>query len=457
MASYTQVTDAQRNGIISSCRLISVTHRGHSIPTAGYRKPPLDPALPTPKSGKFLTVSNSHSDPTASRRAHIEKSKRVVVKLGTNVLCRESGELAISRLYGLVEDLVDAHRQGLEIILVSSGSISLGTHRLGLTSDPDSLATKQACAAIGQIQLMGTYEQAFDRSGITTAQLLLSESDFSNRGRYLNLRNTMEKLLQLRTVPIVNENDTVSTLEIETHLPDQASGGSVVFGDNDMLSALVASKLGAHLLIILSNVDGLHDKNPNTSTDSKRIRTVTQITPDIEALASGRSVRGRGGMKTKLQAARVATRSGTMTIIARGTDSGSLRQILAGNDVGTCFLPQKALSSRKRWIAFASTVTGRVRVNAGVREALLRKRASLLFAGVTALEKTFASGDIVSIVDESGEEVARGISNYSSDEATALVGRKSAEISSIRSDEPVREELIHRDNIVIVFSEESGH
>jgi glutamate 5-kinase len=402
------------------------------------------------------TLSESSHKATTTRQSLVKDSQRVVVKLGTNVLCRENGELATSRLYALVEDLVDAHRSGKELILVSSGSISLGMHRLGLGTQPESLATKQACAAIGQIQLMGTYEQAFDRSGITTAQLLLTESDFSNRGRYLNLRNTMQKLLQLGTIPIVNENDTVSTMEIETHLHEETDGSAVVFGDNDMLSALVASKLGADLLVILSNVDGLHDKDPNSCSDSKRLATVTSITSEVESLASGRSPLGRGGMKTKIQAARVATRSGTITIVARGTETGALSQILAGDDVGTCFLPQKALSSRKRWIAFASSVTGRVRVNAGARDALLRKRASLLFAGVTALEKGFATGDIVSIVDDAGEEVARGISNYSSDEASPLVGRKSAEISTLRPDQPLREELIHRDNIVIVSHENTG-
>ena len=222
-----------------------------------------------------------------------------------------------------------------------------------------------------------------------------------------------------------------------------------------MLSALVASKLGAHLLIILSDVEGLYDQDPITSDDAKLIGCVNSVTPEIEALAQGRSARGRGGMRTKIQAAKVASHSGTTTIIARGSQSEVIRKVLSGDEVGTCFMPQKALSSRKRWIAFATAVSGRVQVNAGARSALVNRRASLLFAGVTALENDFESGDIVSIVDDGGYEVARGITNYSSAEAQKLVGRQSAEIQKSTSDKRRPEEFIHRDNIVVVTSEAS--
>lgn len=399
-------------------------------------------------------MSQSTDNSGDARRQLVGEARRVVIKLGTNVLCRENGEPALARLYAIVEDVVDAHRAGKEIILVSSGAISLGMHRLGLQERPETLEAKQACAAIGQIRLMGVYEQAFERFGISAAQVLLSESDFSGRERYLNLRNTLQKLLQLRCIPIVNENDTVSTLEIETHV-SSGEDHSVVFGDNDMLSALVASKLGAHLLVILSDVEGLYDQDPSTSDDAKLIGCVNSVTPEIEALAQGRSSRGRGGMRTKIQAAKVASHSGTTTIIARGSQSKVIRKVLSGDEVGTCFMPQKALSSRKRWIAFATAVSGRVQVNAGARSALVTRRASLLFAGVTALENDFKSGDIVSIVDDAGYELARGITNYSSAEAQKLVGRQSAEIQKGTSDKRRPEEFIHRDNIVVVTSEAS--
>lgn len=381
-------------------------------------------------------------------RERLQAARRLVIKLGTNVLSRDTGELAIGRVYSLIEEAVDAHRRGKEIILVSSGAISLGMDCLGLKERPETLSDKQACAAIGQIRLMAVYQQALDRFGIRAAQVLLTEEDFTNRRRYLNLRNTFLRLLQFKAIPIVNENDTVSTSEIETHLDDQDR--SVVFGDNDMLSALVASKLGADLLIILSDVNGLYDADPDSHPEAKHIPLVEDLTPEIEQLAQDGSVRGRGGMRTKLQAAKVATRSGTMTLIALGSSPGILSRIFAGEEIGTLFLPKKPLSSRKRWIAFATSAAGKVRVNAGAREALVHRRASLLFAGVVALENSFDSGDIVSILDEHGQEFARGMVNCSRAEAQKFLGRKSAEISALSPDAPAPGEFIHRDNIVIL-------
>ena len=202
---------------------------------------------------------------------------RIVVKIGTNVVCRENGEFAMGRLYSIIEELVDCHRSGKQIILVSSGSISLGMESLRLDDRPETLVDKQACAAIGQTRLMAAYQHALDRSDIATAQVLLTEEDFVHRGRYLNLRNTLTRLLELGVLPIVNENDTVSTSEIETHIEGQ---GSIVFGDNDVLSALVASKLGAELLILLSDVDGFYDGPPDDPA-ANIISTITEITPEI--------------------------------------------------------------------------------------------------------------------------------------------------------------------------------
>ena len=379
---------------------------------------------------------------------------RIVVKIGTNVVCRENGEFAMGRLYSIIEELVDCHRSGKQIILVSSGSISLGMESLRLDDRPETLVDKQACAAIGQTRLMAAYQHALDRFDIATAQVLLTEEDFVHRGRYLNLRNTLTRLLELGVLPIVNENDTVSTSEIETHIEGQ---GSVVFGDNDVLSALVASKLGAELLILLSDVDGFYDGPPDNPTANK-ISTITEITPEIVSLASGKSRGGRGGMRTKLQAAKIATHSGSRVVLAQGSKPGVIKSILQGEEVGTMFIPRKPLSSRKRWIAFASTVSGTIRVNKGARDALVKRKASLLFAGVDNLDNDFNNGDIVSILDESGDEFARGIVNYSSKDAKDLVGRKSDEIIAIRKTTEATSypaEFIHCDNIVILQGPEN--
>jgi glutamate 5-kinase len=384
-----------------------------------------------------------------SPRSRLKEARRLVIKAGTNVLCKPNGELALGRIYGLLEELVELHRQGREPIIVSSGAISLGMERLRLDERPGTLAGKQACAAIGQTRLMTVYQQAFDRFGIATAQVLLTEEDFSNRHRYLNLRNTMTRLLEWRVIPIVNENDTVSTSEIESRVD-----GQEVFGDNDVLSALVASKLGAELLVILSNIDGLYDRPPGGAPGARRIPVVDDVTPEVEALARGASQRGRGGMKTKLRAAKIATHSGTSVVIANGNQAGILGAILAGDDVGTVFAPRRPLSSRKRWIAFATSVAGKVHVNDGARDALIQRQASLLFPGVSKIENEFKDGDIVSILDPRGLEFARGIVNYSSADARGLLGRKGEDPPSRRDDDLKRGaaplEFIHRDDIVIL-------
>jgi glutamate 5-kinase len=381
-------------------------------------------------------------------RAQLREARRLVVKLGTNVLSRESGELALGRIHTIIEEVVDLSRAGRQVIVVSSGAISLGMERLKIQERPTLLADKQACAAVGQIRLMAVYQAAFDRYGIATAQILLTEEDFNERGRYLNLRNTLQRLLQLGVVPIVNENDTVSTSEIETYVErPNGSDRTAVFGDNDTLSALVAAKLDADVLVLLTDTDGLYSTLPDDPA-AVRFPLVEEVTPEIENLARGGSARGRGGMRTKLRAARIAARSGVLSVIARGSDAAVLRRIFQGEEVGTVFLPRPGLSGKKHWIAFATSVAGRVRVNAGAREALVERRASLLFAGVTALEAEFRRGEVVSITDEAGVEFARGVVNYSRAEAEPLVGKRSPEIKDRLAGG--LGELITRDNIVIL-------
>ena len=407
---------------------------------------------------------SSTEDLLEVRRKALAGVRRVEVKLGTNVLTRSTGEVAVGRIHTLIEEIVDLHRQGLEVIIVSSGAISLGMDQLGLREKPTSLPDKQACAAVGQIRLMGVYEQAFQRFGISIAQILLTEDDFVNRVRYLNLRNTMNRLLEQRVIPIVNENDSVSTSEIETKPvptpPDRgpqdpaANDRKAVFGDNDQLSALVMSKLGADLLILLSDVDGLlpygsDDTDPG-ATPLQPLRVVTRITPEIEGMARAGNARGRGGMLGKLRSIRVALDGGGAAIIANGARNGILADVFSGREVGTLFVPRRRVSSRKRWLAYATAPVARVRVNQGARNALIDGRSSLLFAGVLAVEGACQRGDVISIVDEKNVEFARGIANYSREDALPLVGKRTDEIAcGVNNDYP---ELVTRDNLVILDS-----
>ncbi|MEW6212830.1 MAG: glutamate 5-kinase, partial [Acidobacteriota bacterium] len=239
-----------------------------------------------------------------SKRHLITEARRVVIKLGTAVLMREEGGIRMSRFYSFVESIAALKREGREVLLISSGAIGLGAERLRLQRKPQLLALKQACAAVGQGRLMSLYSDAFDQLGITAAQVLLTEEDFSNRRRYLNLRSAITKLLEMGALPIINENDTVSTAEIESL--DSSPFVKVNFGDNDKLSALVASKIEADLLVLLTDVEGLLTANPAEHSDARLIPVVEEITPEIESLASGPSSAGRGGMKTKIEAARVA-------------------------------------------------------------------------------------------------------------------------------------------------------
>ena len=272
------------------------------------------------------------------REKRVAKARRVVVKVGTNVVMRDDGVLALGRLYGLIESVASARRKGKEILIVSSGAVGLGVQRLGLAERPKLLASKQACAAIGQGRLMTVYEQGFEKLGLLTAQVLLTGDDFRSPERYRNLRATLDRLLELGTVPILNENDAVSTRELETR-----DHGRAVFGDNDELSALVATKLAADLLVILSDVDGLFTANPARSRDARRVPSVPEVTADVEAMADGGGARGRGGMATKLRAARLATKGGVAAVIANGRTPGILDAILEGRDVGTVFLPSAAV------------------------------------------------------------------------------------------------------------------
>jgi glutamate 5-kinase len=332
------------------------------------------------------------------------------------------------------------------VFVVSSGALGLGAERLGIAPRPQLLPLKQACAAVGQGRLMALYSEAFDRLGVNTAQVLLTEEDFSNRRRYLNLRSTITRLLDLGVIPIINENDTVSTAELET--VGAGSHVKINFGDNDKLSALVASKIEADLLIILTDVEGLYTADPGGATDAKLIHVVEEVTAEVEALAAeGRAGRsGRGGMKTKLEAARIATLSGCAVMIAGGKIENVIDRIFSGESLGTMFLPSAAIRGRRRWIAFATTVKAAIVVNDGARRALVERKASLLAAGVAEVRGSFERGDAVSILDEQGREFARGIVNYSSAEARKISGLRSDKIDEMIENRNY-DALITRDNI----------
>ena len=358
------------------------------------------------------------------KRDDFINAKRIVIKLGTNILRNEEGEVALSRIYSFIEDISKLVKAGKEVIVVTSGAVGLGKKKLNLeTTEGDGV--KQACAAVGQSRLMSFYENGFAVFDIPIAQILLTEDDFSLRHRYLSLRTTLNKLLEMGVVPIINQNDTVSTIE----LADRLAGIKVSFSDNDKLSALVSSELDAELLILLSDIDGLYTSNPKESPDAELIKEVSEVTEEILALGTDASEGGRGGMKTKLEAAKLVTRFGGKVLIANGKTPYIINKIFNGEDYGTMFLPtDENLSGKKRWIGYATNVLGKIIVNEGAKDAILKQCKSLLPVGILEIVNDFKQGEVVSICDESGLEFARGMVNYDSEECRRISGAHSDNI-----------------------------
>ena len=368
--------------------------------------------------------------------------KRIVIKLGTNVLRNEDGEVAISRIYSFIEDMAKLVKQGKEVILVTSGAVGLGKKKLNLDSTAED-GVKQACAAIGQSRLMSFYENGFGIYDIPIAQILLTEDDFSLRYRYLSLRTTLNKILEFGVVPIINQNDTVSTIKMNAML----AGMKVCFSDNDKLSALVASELDADLLIILSDIEGLYDSNPKENPDAKLIPVVENVTDEIMSLGSDASEGGRGGMKTKLEAAKLVTRFGGRVLIANGKIPYVINKIFNKEEIGTIFLPTKEnLPDKKRWIGYATNIRGQLIVNQGAKKAVLEQCSSLLPIGIINVINDFRQGEVVSICDENNVEFARGMVNYSSEECRKIVGAHSNNIENILGYKNY-DAVITRDNI----------
>jgi glutamate 5-kinase len=379
----------------------------------------------------------------AERERLLRAARKVVVKVGTAIVTGDDGEFCAERVAPIVRSIAALMKDGRQIVLVSSGAVGLGRGWLGLhRSRLEDLVTRQACAAIGQSLLMDAYKDLFSAWGVKIAQVLLTEEDFTNWRRYSNLRRTMEKLLGFGVLPIVNENDTVSTAELESVV---AGSRAPAFSDNDRLAALVMSGLEGDALVLLTNVDGLLQQ---PEAQAEVIPLVEEITPEIKVLAGGRSAGGRGGMRTKLEAADIAMNCGGAAVIANGQDPATLDRIFAGETVGTAFLPSKRMRGKRRWIAYAADVRGRVVVDAGAQRAITQGKASLLASGIVRIENHFAPLDVVSIVDGEGREFARGIANIASAEAAHAPAKKNSHGGG--RDGARSRVLVTRDNIVLL-------
>ena len=378
-------------------------------------------------------------------RKEFINAKRIVVKLGTNILRNDEGYVSLPRVFSFIEDMASLVKSGKEVILITSGAVGLGRKRLGLEGTTGT-ALKQACAAIGQGKLMSIYESGFDTYGLVAAQILLTEDDFGIRTRYLSLRTTLNKLLELGVIPVINQNDTVSSIEVDPRYEHM----QVCFSDNDKLSALVASELDADLLLILSDVDGLYDKNPKENPDAKIIPVVNEVTDEVLELGTDASDGGRGGMRTKLMAARMVTRFGGRVLIANGKIPYVIKKVFAGDEIGTMFLPQnEGLSDKKRWIGYATNIIGKIKVNHGAKKALVEKEKSLLPIGVIDVIHEFKKGDVISIIDENDHEFARGMVNYDSDSCRKVIGPHSDDIIKVLGFKNY-DAIITRDNITIL-------
>jgi len=370
-------------------------------------------------------------------RQQITTSRRWVVKIGSALLTNDGRGLNQDGIANWVEQMAALRQQGIEIVLVSSGAVAEGMRRLGWSKRPHALHEQQAAAAVGQMGLVQTYESCFQRYSLQTAQVLLTHDDLSHRRRYLNARSTLRTLLEFGVVPVVNENDTVVTDEIR-------------FGDNDTLGALVANLIEADLLVILTDQDGLCDKDPRQHSDAQLIHETPVNAPELESMASGSGgALGRGGMLTKVRAARLASRSGTATVIAAGREENILQRVAVGEQVGTLFVPDtEPLIARKQWLAGHLQVRGRLTLDAGAVKVLRDSGKSLLPVGVKEVSGDFGRGEIVTCVDDAGNEVARGLVNYNAEDTRKIMGHPSQQIESMLGfvDEP---ELIHRDNLIL--------
>ena len=377
------------------------------------------------------------SVPNIANRESLKRVRRCVVKIGSAVLTDSGKGLDRDAVSGWAEQVARLKQRSIECVVVTSGAVAAGMQRLGRTQRPRALHELQAMAAVGQMGLVGLYEAAFQGFGLHAAQVLLIHDDFSDRRRYLNARSTLRTLLDCGVIPVVNENDTVATEEFR-------------FGDNDTLAALVTNLIEADVLLIVTDRAGLFDRDPHMHADATLVSEGVAGDPRLLAMAGGTGALGRGGMRTKLLAAEKAARSGAATVIAGAREPDLVARVLAGEAVGTYLRPaQNRVAARKQWLAGHLQVRGRLALDAGAVKALVAGNKSLLPIGVKSAEGEFERGEIVSCMDPDGREIARGLVNYSADEARRIIGHATDRIESILGyiDEP---ELIGRDNMVLM-------
>ena len=371
------------------------------------------------------------------RKELLSKAKRIVIKVGTRVITHHDGTLDPEQIEKLTAQVAALRQQNRQVVIVTSGAIGAGMAQLGLARRPQNLSQLQGCAAVGQSELMHTYAAALKKKGFLVAQILLTTEDLRSRARHLNARNTIFSLLEKGVIPVVNENDTVAVEEIK-------------FGDNDRLSALVTNLVQADLLLILTDVDGLYQ--PLSDGQVKHIDCVTKITKEVEGWCGGRGTDlSTGGMATKLDAVKIVTRTGEGAIIANGRKEKVIVDILlAEAELGTYFAPAGGkLASKKRWLAFFTKPHGTIIVDEGARTALEDKGRSLLASGIVGVEGSFKLGEVVAVSDQQGEEFARGLVNYSSEEIVKIKGLKTSELQKVLQSKTY-DEVIHRNNIVIL-------
>jgi glutamate 5-kinase len=377
------------------------------------------------------------------RQEIMSAADTVVVKVGSRVLTREDGALDDQRVAGIADQLARLRLEGRKPVLVSSGAVAAGMGRLGWKRRPTDLAELQAAAAVGQSRLIESYNKALAPHGLNAAQVLLTAEDLQHRTRYLNVRNTLLALFRCGAVPVINENDTVAVDEL-----------AISFGDNDRLAALVTNLLRAPLLVLLSDVEGLYDRNPS-EPGAKMIDVVTNLEEAQrqfvhDGAGPQRVQLSRGGMASKLRAARIAASAGESVVIACGRRPNVLLDILAGADVGTLILAEgRAVASRKRWIGWSATPRGKLVLDAGATAAVEKQGRSLLAVGVVAVEGNFAKGDVVALCDVAAREFGRGLSNYSASQMVTIAGQPTERIAELLGQCPY-EEVVHRDNLVVL-------
>ena len=377
-------------------------------------------------------------NPSSANPSVIAEARRLVVKVGSSLVTNDGRGLDHARLARWAEQIAALARQGRQVVLVSSGAIAEGIQRLGWSRRPHALNELQAAAAVGQMGLIEAYERGFGAHGLRSAQILLTHADLADRERYLNARSTLRTLLELGVIPIINENDTVTTEEIKV-------------GDNDTLGALVANLIEADALIILTDQTGLYSADPRKNPDAEFIHEAVAGDPRLEAMAGGAGTGiGTGGMLTKILAARRAARSGAHTVIASGREDRVLERLAAGEAIGTQLVARQApLAARRQWLADHLQVRGRLHIDAGAARALSEQGKSLLPIGVIEVQGEFQRGEVVACIDPEGRDIARGLVNYSADEARRIARQPSGRIEALLGyiDEP---ELIHRDNLVLL-------